>query len=140
MLNKANIQGRLTRDVELRATKNGTSVASFTVAWSEKYKDTEQKLFMPCIAWGKEAEFVSKYFCKGKECVVEGKLTSRQWEDKNGNKRETIELIVDQVHFCGNNAQSGGNQNAGDNQAIGDHMAALGGFTALPGDDNDLPF
>ena len=139
MLNQATIQCRLTRDVELRATKNGTSVASFAVAWSEKYKDNEQKLFIPCIAWGKEAEFVSKFFCKGKECIVDGKLTSRQWEDKNGNKRETIELIADRVHFCGSNGQNGGNQTAGDNQSIGDPMAALG-FAALPGDDGDLPF
>ena len=139
MLNQATIQCRLTRDVELRATKNGTSVASFAVAWSEKYKDNEQKLFIPCIAWGTQAEFVSKFFCKGKECIVDGKLTSRQWEDKNGNKRETIELIVNRVHFCGSNGQSGGNQTAGDNQPIGDPMAPLG-FAALPGDDGDLPF
>ena len=139
MMNQTAIQGRLTRDAELRATKSGTSVVSFTVAWSEKYKDNEQKLFMPCIAWGKQAEFVSKYFCKGKECIVEGKLTSRQWEDKNGNKRETIELIADKVHFCGSNGQGGVSQTASGNEAIGDSMAAIG-FAPLPGDDDDLPF
>ncbi|MBQ7976580.1 MAG: single-stranded DNA-binding protein [Clostridia bacterium] len=101
MLNKTIIQGRLVRDVELRQTGTGTPVASLTVAWSEKYKDTERKLFMPCVAWGNNAEFATKYFSKGQEICVEGYLTSRQWTDKDGNGRETIELTVDRLHFCG---------------------------------------
>ena len=101
MLNKTIIQGRLVRDVELRQTMTGTPVASFTVAWSEKYKETERKLFMPCVAWGNNADFVTKYFVKGQEICVEGYLTSRQWTDGDGNKRETIELTVDKAHFCG---------------------------------------
>ena len=101
MLNKTIIQGRLVRDVELRQTVAGTPVASFTVAWSEKYKETERKLFMPCVAWGNNADFISKYFVKGQEILCEGYLTSRQWEDNNGNKREVIELTVDKAHFCG---------------------------------------
>ena len=101
MLNKTIIQGRLVRDVELRQTVTGTPVASFTVAWSEKYKETERKLFAPCVAWGNNADFITKYFAKGQEICVEGYLTSRQWNDKDGNKRETIELTVDRAHFCG---------------------------------------
>lgn len=101
MLNKTIVQGRLTRDAELRETQTGKKVASFTVAWSEKYNDTERKLFMPCVAWGKSAEFVALYFKKGSEIIVEGALTSRKWQDQNGNNRETIELIVDKMHFCG---------------------------------------
>ena len=101
MLNKSTIQGRLVRDVELRQTVAGTPVASFTVAWSEKYKDTERKLFLPCVAWGNTADFISKYFTKGQEILCEGYLSSRQWEDNNGNKREVVELTVDKAHFCG---------------------------------------
>lgn len=100
-LNRTTLQGRLTRDVELRSTKSGAPVASFTIAWSEKYKEQERKLFLPCVAWKSTAELLSRYFKKGSELVVEGALTSRQWEDKNGNKRETVELTVDRVHFCG---------------------------------------
>ena len=101
MLNKTIIQGRLTKDVELRQTQTGTNVATFTVAWSEKYKGNERKLFMRCVAWSFTGEFIANYFSKGKEICVEGYLTSRQWEDNEGNKREVIELTVDKAHFCG---------------------------------------
>jgi len=101
MLNTTIIQGRLTRDPELRATNTGKSVTSFTVAWSEKYGESEQKLFLPCVAWGTQAEFVSRYFAKGQEIIVDGRLTSRKWQDKDGNNRETTELIANRIHFCG---------------------------------------
>lgn len=126
MLNNATIQGRFTKDPDLRATQSGTSVVGFTVAWSEKYKDREQKLFMPCVAWGSQAEFISKHFRKGQEAIVEGKLTSRQWQDKNGNNRETVELIADHVHFCGPKQDSGSSE--------------YGGFDQLPDAGDDLPF
>lgn len=101
MLNKAIIQGRLTKDPELRTTQSGTSVASFTVAWSEEYNGNEKKLFLNCVAWKATAEMLSKFFSKGKEIVVEGTLGSRSWEDRDGNKREVIELTADRIHFCG---------------------------------------
>lgn len=106
MLNKAVIQGRLTRDPELRKTQSGTSVASFTVAWSDKYKEQERKLFLNCVAWSGNAEFVSRYFGKGSEIVVEGSLGSRSWEDRDGNKREVIELTAERIHFCGPKQES----------------------------------
>lgn len=105
MINKMIIHGRLTKDVELRHTNNNVPVASFTVAWSEKRGNSENKLFLPCVAWRNSAEFAAKYFAKGQEVVVEGKLTSRKWTDKDGNNRETVELIVDQMHFCGGKKQ-----------------------------------
>lgn len=131
-INKTIIQGRLTKDVELRSTQSGKSVCGFTVAWSEKVKESEQKVFMPCVAWNAQAEFISKYFSKGQECVVEGKLVSRQWQDKQGNNRETIELIADRVHFCG--PKQG---RAEGNGYVGDPMACL---AVMPGDNEDLPF
>lgn len=100
-INKTIVHGRLCAAPELRRTNSGTAVASFTLAWSEKFKDTERKLFLPCVAWANNGEFVSKFFGKGDEAVVEGILSSRKWQDKNGNNRETIELTVDRVHFCG---------------------------------------
>lgn len=141
MLNHTTIQGRFVRDPELRATQKGTPVASFTIAWSEKYQDTEQKVFMPCVAWGKLGEFASKYFVKGQEAVVEGKLITRQWQDKNGNNRETIELIADHVHFCGPK-QDSGYQSSGYQGGGVPAGGTMGGFTPLVGyeDEGDLPF
>ena len=101
MLNRTIIQGRLTKDVEVRATPSGTKVASVTIAWSEKYKETERTLFMPCVIWGAQAEFAASYFSKGQEVIVEGYLTSRKWQDKYGSNRETIELTAERLHFCG---------------------------------------
>ena len=101
MLNMTVIQGRLTKDVELRHTQSGTAVASFTVAWSEKYKKQERKLFLPCVAWSGTGEFVSKYFSKGDQIIIEGKLNTRTWTDSNGNNRSVIELTADKAHFAG---------------------------------------
>lgn len=106
MLNKVCLQGRMCATPELRRTGNGTSVTSFTVAWSEKYKESEQKLFLPCVAWRNNAEFAAKWFQKGSEVIVEGQLTSRKWQDKEGNNRETVELQVDHMHFCGGKKES----------------------------------
>lgn len=101
MLNHMTLQGRLCADPELRNTQSGVSVCSFRVAWSEKYKETETKLFLNCTAWRGTGEMVSKYFSKGKEIVVEGKLSTRDWTGKEGGKRTTNEMTVERVHFCG---------------------------------------
>ena len=128
-LNRMTLQGRLTKAPELRYTQAGKPVASFTVAWSEKYKETERKLFLPCVAWRGTAEFVSRHFDKGSEIVVEGTLGSRRWQDKEGNNRETIELTVDNVHFCGPKREAqGGYTDPEDFEEIDDE------------DDSDLPF
>lgn len=102
MINHFTLQGRLTRDPELQHTQSGISVCSFTVAWSEKYKDSEErKLFMRCTAWRGGAELVSKNFSKGKEIAVEGKLYTNEWTDNEGNQRQACEMQVDRIHFCG---------------------------------------
>ena len=101
MINRTILQGRLTRDPELRETNSGISVCSFTVAWSEKFKEQETKLFLPCTAWRGTAEMVSRNFSKGREIAVEGRLSTKEWDDKNGNHRTSIEMAVDRVHFCG---------------------------------------
>jgi len=138
-VNKTIIQGRLTRDPELRRTQSGTPVASFTVAWSEKRKDRERKLFLNCVAWKNSAEFVGSYFSKGSEIIVEGSLTSRQWQDKNGNNRETVELVVDKLHFCGPKRDS---QPAAysDPAEYSDEAEGVPDYGILDGDDSDLPF
>ena len=79
MLNRVVLQGRLTRDPELKTTRNNIEVCSFTVAWSEKYKDHERKLFCNCTAWRQTGAFVSRYFVKGSPILVEGSLETRKY-------------------------------------------------------------
>lgn len=107
MLNKTIIQGRMVANPELRQTTNGTAVCSFRVAWSETAKDRETKLFLPCVAWSSTAELISRYFPKGKEILLEGRLSTREYEARDGQKRNSTELTVDRVHFCGKKEDSG---------------------------------
>ena len=103
MLNHITIMGRFTNDVELRRTNTGTPVASFTLAVDRDFADKQSGEkgvdFIECVAWKNTAEFVSKYFGKGKMAVVSGRLQIRSWTDKDGNKRKTAEVVVDNVYF-----------------------------------------
>lgn len=103
MLNSAILMGRLTGDPELRTTPNGTSVTSFTVAVERNYKNGDEKQtdFINCVAWRGTADFVSTYFKKGQMIALQGAIQTRNYEDKNGNKRTAVEVIVDNVSFCG---------------------------------------
>ena len=110
MLNSIIVMGRLTADPELRSTSSGLSVTSFTVAVDRGYvRAGEEKKadFIPVVAWRQTADFVSKYFRKGSMIAVQGSLQSRSYEDKNGNKRVSAEIIVEEVSFVG-----GGTENA----------------------------
>ena len=132
------VQGRLIADPELRQTQTGLAVCSFRVAWSEKYKDTETKLFLNCTAWRGTGEMVSKYFTKGKEILVEGKLFTREWTDKEGNRRSVVEMTVEKVHFCGPKEEVGtGASYRAPSGAV--NVPGPGQFTDLD-DDGELPF
>lgn len=98
MLNFIVAQGRLTRDPELRKTPNGVSVASFTIAVDRDF-DKGNTDFIDVVAWRNTAEFVSKYFAKGRMAVASGRLQIRKWTDKNGNERRTAEIVADNVYF-----------------------------------------
>ena len=108
MLNKLEYQGRLTADIELKQTQSGVSFTEFTVAWSEKYKEIETKCFLRCKTWRQTAEFLSKYFKKGSELIVEGKMVTEQWE-KDGQTQSRTICDVEKVHFCGSKSDNGGN-------------------------------
>ena len=139
MLNHMILQGRLVRDPEMRSTQSGSAVVSFTVAWSEKYKETEKQLFLDCTAWSGTADLVNKYFSKGKEIAVEGKLYTEKWEDKEGSKRSSIKMNVERVHFCGTKSDGGG---SGYGESSG-YAPAKGGIGVEGPDgegDGDLPF
>ena len=100
MLNNITIMGRMTADAELRRTTTNKAVCSFTVAVDRPGKDSGAS-FIPCVAWEKTAEFISKYFPKGAQIALEGRLESRQYETKDGQKRSAVEVIVNHSYFCG---------------------------------------
>lgn len=116
MLNHIDIAGRLTRDVELRYTQSNTAVASFTLAVDRDYADKStgerQTDFIDCVAWRSTGEFAAKYFQKGSMAIVSGRLQLRDWTDRNGNKRRTAEILVDNIYFGGSKKEDGGNTTA----------------------------
>ena len=104
MYNHTGLQGRLTADPELRRTPSGVAITSFRLAsdTGRKTKDGQKITnFIECVAWRAQAEFVCKYLSKGRLVLVEGELTSRSYEDKDGNKRTVAECIADDVQFLG---------------------------------------
>ena len=149
MLNSVNIMGRLIRDPELRQTQSGIAVASFSLAVERDFKpqDGEREVdFFDFIAWRSTAEFVKKYLSKGRMAVVDGKLQSRKWQDKNGNNRVSVEVVADSVYFGDSKkdgdgsgapqAQSPGQYSSGTNNSA---FGAESEFTDLDMDDSELP-
>lgn len=109
-MNKVVIMGRMANDPELRQTTSGIAVTSFTVAVDrQQYKDKEKETdWIDVVAWRGTAEFICKYFGKGSPIILEGALQSRNWEDKNGNKRKSIEVQADTVEFVLRSKQDDG--------------------------------
>ena len=148
MLNKICIMGRLTRDPELRRTQTGTPVASFSLAVDRDFKDrnTGERTtdFIDCVAWRQTAEFVSRYFTKGRMAVVEGRLQIRDWTDREGGKRRSAEVVADNIYF-GDSKRDGETGGASFSRpaAPADYgMPPVGGdqFAELADDDGELPF
>ena len=160
MLNHITLMGRLVRDPELRRTGTGIAVASFRIAVDRDYapKDGGERKadFIDCVAWRQTGEFISKYFTKGRMIVVDGRLEMRDWTDKEGNKRTSAEVIVDNAYF-GDSKRDGDNSNSsyggnayGGNSYAAPAAPAYGGYSApaapasdfamLSDDDAQLPF
>ena len=141
MINKIIIMGRLTRDPELRRTGSGTAVTSFSLACDRDFKSRsgdKETDFIEVVAWKNTAEFVSKYFGKGRMAVVDGRLQIRDWTDKAGNKRTTAEVVADNVYFA-DSKRSESNDNQKEN------FNALSGrlnddFVPISEEDGDIPF
>ena len=148
MLNHITLMGRLVNDPELRRTGSGIAVTTFRIAVDRDFapKDGGERKadFITCVAWRQTGEFISKYFAKGRMIVVDGRLEMRDWTDKEGNKRTTAEVIVDNAYF-------GDSKRDGDNSSYAAPAApAYGGYSApaapasdfamLEDDDAQLPF
>jgi single-strand DNA-binding protein len=136
MLNHISIMGRITKDIELRRTPAGVPVASFTVAVDRDFKNGGEKEtdFIDCVAWRGTGEFVERNFSKGKMIIVAGRLQIRKWEDKNGNKRNSAEIVAENVYFGDSKSSPGDKYEAAKVNSI-DHD-----FPAIYGDDSQLPF
>lgn len=108
MLNTVVLQGRLTKDPELRTTVSGKAVTSFALAVQRDYAadGNPETDFIDAVAWGGTAEFVAKWFTKGMLVAVSGRLQTRNFEDKQGNKRKATEVIVNQAYFCEKKAET----------------------------------
>lgn len=163
MLNCIVIMGRLVRDPELRRTGSGIAVASFTVAVERDFAQNGQKEtdYIDCVAWRQTGEFVSKYFAKGSMIALKGRLQGRDWNDKDGNKRRSWEIQVDNAYFGssknsqenGHSTYQGGGYGAGgypETMAAAQRYMNSGGipepqyqqsdFAMLEDDDAKLPF
>ena len=138
MLNHITVMGRLTRDPELRRTGSGVAVANFTVAVdrdiANKQTGEKETDFIDCVAWRNTAEFVEKYFGKGRMAVVSGRLQIRSYTDKDGNNRRAAEIVADNVYF------GDSKQTATDNSVAPSFAAPAQDFNMLEGEDVGLPF
>ena len=146
MLNRIILMGRLTRDPELRQTQSGASVANFSLAVDRDFKDkqTGEKTtdFIDIVAWRSSAEFVSRFFTKGRMAVVEGRLQLRDWTDKDGNKRRTAEVLTEHVYFGDSKRDAEGGAESGGAYTPPPAEPGSGGaeFAELTDDDGELPF
>lgn len=135
MLNKTIIMGRLTSDPELRRTQNGTPVTTFTVACDRDIKNANGERytdFFDVVAWLGTAEFIAKHFHRGGGIIVEGRLQSRKYQDKNGDNRYVIEVLAKQAYFTNDGKRYATDPAAAD--------PAPAGFTEVAEEDGELPF
>ena len=138
MINSVVLVGRLVADPQLRQTQQGTAVASFRVAVDRSFagpNGQRQADFIDIVAWRGTAEFVDKYFSKGRMIVVAGRLQIRNWEDKDGNKRRSAEVVADSVYFGDSKRDGDGGKAKGEPA-----YDPTGGFSQLADDDSELPF
>ena len=141
MVNKAIIVGNLGRDPEVRFTPSGRAVAKFTVATSERWTDQqgqrqERTEWHNIIVWGKQAETCGQYLSKGRQVYVEGRISNRSYDDKDGNKRYITEIIARDVRFLGGGGGAGRAQESSFTAPAGEDAAP----PAPPASDDDIPF
>ena len=140
MYNKAIIMGRIVNDLELKSTPSGVSVLSFRIAVDRRYqtKGEEKKTdFLNIVAWRNEAEFISRYFAKGRMILIEGEIQTRSYQDKNGNTAYVTEIVVDRSTFTGEKKDNGTSGTAGYTPAS---TTPIGSTVVTPDDDDDYPF
>lgn len=138
MLNHITLMGRLTKDPELRYTSNNTPVASFCLAVERDFGE-KQTDFIECVAWRQIGEFISKYFAKGNMIAVSGRLQIRDWNDKDGNKRRSAEVVVESAYFCESKKDRDDNK-TDEYRAATYEQGKQGVFVEVSDEDGELPF
>ena len=136
-MNSINLCGRMVKDPELRRTDTGKAVCSFAIACDKPGRDSGAS-FIDCVAWEKTADFISNYFAKGSMVVLEGRLDSRQYETKDGQKRTVHEVVVSQAHFCERKKET--ETSFGKDDGVTPLTKPASDFAMLDGDDVLLPF
>ena len=145
MINAVVLMGRFVRDPEIRTTTSGKSVCSFSLAVERDFQRSEEKTadYFDCVAWGNTAEFVGKYFHKGRMIALQGRLQARTYKDREGNNRKAVEVIADKVSFTGEKAESTASREAPKETKEPPAAYESGNlseeFEVIP-DDEDLPF
>lgn len=129
-LNRISVMGRIGKDLELRRTQSGKAVTSFPIAVDRDGKDAGTDWF-DVVAWERTAEFAAQYCAKGRKVVVDGRLQARDWTDKDGNKRRSVEIIANSVYFADSKPQDSNESNAS--------YSTAGGMIEVE-DDGNLPF
>ncbi|MCU0609998.1 MAG: single-stranded DNA-binding protein [Chitinispirillaceae bacterium] len=141
-INKAILIGNLGKDPEMRSTAGGQQVTTFSLATTERYSDKsgqrqEKTEWHSVVAWGKLAELANQYLKKGRSCYVEGKIQTRSWDDKDGNKKYKTEIVASQIQFLGGPGNSG---NGDDAPSHGNASPAAMQSDHGPVAEEDLPF
>lgn len=143
-MNKVILHGRLARDVDLRTTASGKSVAQVNIAVNRRSKDQGAD-FIPLVVWGQQAENFARYLYKGHEVLVEGRMQVRNYDDKNGNKRYVTEVVVETFDFCGSSSNNDNSappslppDNGNIDAAFGQSQQNV--FGGRPAADDDIPF
>lgn len=134
MLNSVNLLGRLAQDPELRSTASGTSVTSFDIAVQSWKKDAPPDYF-PVVCWGKTADFAAMYLQKGRQVVVDGRLTTRKWTDNEGRARKVVEVTAEQIYFADSNRAA---EDSGESAPV--MQANEPDFSQVPEGEDDWPF
>ena len=139
--NKVIIQGNISNEIELKQTQSGTSVCSFNVAVNRYSKEPNEAKcdFHTVVAWSAKAEFVSRYFKKGKPILVCGRLENREWTDKNGSKRISTEIVAEEICFVGGNDSDTANKSQSQPYVPSAYTQNSQNFEEIP-NDGDLPF
>ena len=141
MLNSCTIRGRLAADPQLRQTTSGKSVCSFRIACTRNFGKDPETDWLDCVAWGQTGEFVSKYFQKGAQILLQGSIQTRQYQDKNGNNRKAVEINAERVFFCGGKQTQESSETPAQSHTAANESALdiSGGFSPIE-EDEDLPF
>jgi single-strand DNA-binding protein len=149
-INRVVLTGNLTRDPELRSTPSGTSVCSLRVACNTRRKDAsgewvDKPNYFDVTIWGRQGENAAQYLEKGRPVAIDGRLEWREWQDKEGNKRQSVDIIADSVQFLGGRGEEGGGGNGARFTPQSDVPADTSDFQSAPaggggGADDDIPF